>query len=153
MCIRDRNYRGGRTHPVRVINLSDNSVEKLPWNNSNDTLPMWIGNTIYFVSDRNHTANLFAYNGDTKQVKQLTNHDDFDIMTASAGADAIVYEQAGYIYLVDASSGKAQRLNIQVAGDLPWARPQFKKVAAMIRNSTLSPTGVRVAFEARGEIF
>jgi tricorn protease len=148
-----RHYRGGRTHPIAVMNLSDYSIEKLPWDNSNDTTPMWIGNTIYFLSDRNFTTNLFAYNTATKQVKQLTHHDDFDIMTASAGADAIVYEQAGYIYLVDAASGKAQRLNIEVTGDLPWARPQFKKVASMIRNATLSPTGVRAAFEARGDIF
>ncbi len=147
-----RHYRGGRTHPISVMNLADYSVEKLPWNNSNDTLPMWIGNTIYFLSDRDHTMNLFAYSGDTKQVKQLTHHDDFDIMTASAGSDAIVYEQAGYIYLVDAKTGNAQRLNIEVTGDLPWARPQFKKVVSMIRNSTLSPTGLRAAFEARGEI-
>ncbi|HEV2903865.1 MAG TPA: hypothetical protein VGW32_02400, partial [Pyrinomonadaceae bacterium] len=148
-----RHYRGGRTHPILVMNLSDHSIEKLPWNNSNDTLPMWIGNTIYFLSDRNHTTNLFAYSGDTKQVKQLTKHDDFDIMTASAGLDAIVYEQAGYIYLVDAKTGKAQRLDVQITGDLPWARAQFKKVVSMIRNSALSPTGVRAAFEARGEIF
>ncbi len=148
-----RHYRGGRTHPVLIMNLADYSVEKLPWTNSNDTLPMWIGKTIYFLSDRNFTTNLFAYNTDSKQVKQLTHHDDFDVMTASAGPDAVVYEQAGYIYLVDAASGKEQRLNIQVAGDLPWARPQFKKVASMIRNATLSPTGVRAAFEARGEIF
>src|ERR1051326_2764834 len=147
-----RHYRGGRTHPILVMNLADYSVEKLPWCNSNDSLPMWIGKTIYFLSDRDFTTNLFAYNTDTKQVRQLTHHDDFDIMTASAGPDAVVYEQAGYIYLVDAASGKAQRLNIQVEGDLPWARTQFKKVASMIRNSTLSPTGVRVAFEARGEI-
>ncbi|HEV8203065.1 MAG TPA: PDZ domain-containing protein, partial [Pyrinomonadaceae bacterium] len=87
------------------------------------------------------------------QLTQVTHHDDFDVMTASAGADAVVYEQAGYIYLVDSKSGKPQRLNIEVAGDLPWARPQFKKVASMIRNATLSPTGTRAAFEARGEIF
>src|SRR3989442_1807973 len=148
-----RHYRGGRTHPFSVMNLTDYSVEKLPWTNSNDTLPMWLGSTIYFLSDRDHTVNLFAYSGDTKQVKQITHYDDFDIMTASAGADAIVYEQAGYIYLVDASTGKPQRLNIEVKGDLPWARPQFKKVVSMIRNATLSPTGVRAAFEARGEIF
>ena len=148
-----RHYRGGRTHPVRLLNLADNSVEKLPWNNSNDTLPMWIGNTIYFLSDRNHTTNLFAWRADSKQVTQLTRHDDFDIMTASAGADAIVYEQAGYIHLVDAATGKARRLDIQVAGDFPWARPQFKKVVSMIRNSSLSPTGVRAVFESRGEIF
>jgi tricorn protease len=148
-----RHYRGGRTHPVRLLNLADNSVEKLPWTNSNDTLPMWIGNTIYFLSDRNHTNNLFAYRLDNKQVTQLTRHDDFDIMTASAGADAIVYEQAGYIHLVETASGKSRRLDIQVAGDFPWARPQFKKVVSMIRNSSLSPTGVRAVFEARGEIF
>ena len=148
-----RHYRGGRTHPISVMNLADYSVEKLPWNNSNDTLPMWIGNTIYFLSDRDHTMNLYAYRVDAKQLTQLTHHDDFDIMTASAGSDAVVYEQAGYIYLVDAKSGKAQRLDIQVTGDLPWARPQFKKVVSMIRNSALSPTGVRAAFEARGEIF
>jgi tricorn protease len=148
-----RHYRGGRTHPILVMNLADNSVEKLPWTNSNDTLPMWIGSTIYFLSDRNHTMNLFACRLDTKQVTQLTRHDDFDIMTASAGSDAIVYEQAGYIYLFDTSSGRAQRLNIEVTGDLPWARPQFKKVVSMIRNAALSPTGIRAAFEARGEIF
>ncbi|PYS64862.1 MAG: protease [Acidobacteria bacterium] len=148
-----RHYRGGRTHPISVMNLSDYSVEKLPWNNSNDTLPMWIGNTIYFLSDRDHTMNLFAYSGNTKEVKQLTHHNDFDIMTASAGSDAVVYEQAGYIYLVDAKTERAQRLDIEVTGDLPWARPQFKKVISMIRNSALSPTGVRAAFEARGDIF
>lgn len=148
-----RHYRGGRTHPISVLNLADYSVEKLPWDNSNDTLPMWIGNTIYFLSDRSGTVNLFAYRPDTRQVTQLTHHDDFDIMTASAGPDAIVYEQAGYIYLFDTKAGKAQRLDIEVTGDFPWARPQFKKVASMIRNSALSPTGVRAAFEARGEIF
>jgi tricorn protease len=148
-----RHYRGGRTRPVRLLNLADNSVDKLPWTNSNDSLPMWIGNTVYFLSDRNHTTNLFAYRVDTKQTTQLTRHDDFDIMTASAGADAIVYEQAGYIHLVDAATGKSRQLNIEVAGDFPWARPQFKKVVSMIRNSALSPTGIRAVFEARGEIF
>src|SRR5437764_512621 len=148
-----RHYRGGRTHPVQVMNLANYSVEKLPWTDSNDSLPMWIGDTIYFLSDRNFTTNLFAYNQTTKQVTQLTHHDDFDIMTASAGANAVVYEQAGYIYLVDAKTNKSQKLDIQVTGDLPWTRPQFKKVISMIRNSALSPTGVRAAFEARGEIF
>ena len=148
-----RHYRGGRTHPISIVNLADYSVQKLPWTNSNDSFPMWVGNTIYFLSDRNHTVNLFSYRTDTKQLTQVTHHEDFDVMTASAGADAVVYEQAGYIYLVDAKSGKSQKLDIEVTGDLPWARPQFKKVASMIRNATLSPTGTRAAFEARGEIF
>jgi len=84
-----RHYRGGRTHPILVMNLGDYSVEKLPWDNSNDTTPMWIGNTIYFLSDRDFTTNLYAYSTATKQVKQLTRHDDFDIMSASAGPDGV----------------------------------------------------------------
>jgi len=148
-----RHYRGGRTHPISVLNFSDHSVQKLPWTNSNDSYPMWVGNTVYFLSDRNHTTNLFAYTPGSKQPTQITHHDDFDIMTASGGGDAVVYEQAGYIYLVDAKSNKAQKLNIEVTGDLPWAREQFKKVSSLIRNATLSPTGTRAAFEARGEIF
>jgi tricorn protease len=148
-----RHYRGGRTHPIRVMNLSDYSVEALPWTASNDTDPMWVGNTVYFLSDRGHTVNLFAYRVDTKAITQLTRYDDFDIKSASGGPDAVVYEQAGYVYLVEGKSGQPKRLSIEVSGDFPWARPQFKKVAAMIRNAALSPTGVRAAFEARGEIF
>lgn len=148
-----RHYRGGRTNPIKVFNFADNSVEKLPWTNSNDSSPMWVGNTIYFVSDRDFTANLFAYQMDTRKLTKVTNHDDFDIMNASAGADAVVYEQAGYIHLVDTKTGKSKQLNIEVTGDLPWMRPQFKKVDNMIRNAALSPGGVRAAFEARGEIF
>lgn len=148
-----RHYRGGRTHPISVISMADNSVENLPWTNSNDSYPMWVGNTIYFVSDRDFNANVFAYRLDTKQLTKVTSHDDFDVMTASAGPDAVVYEQAGYIHLLDTKTGKAKQLNIEVTGDLPWTRTQFKKADPMIRNAQLSPGGVRAAFEARGEIF
>ncbi|MEO5817027.1 MAG: PDZ domain-containing protein [Gemmatimonadaceae bacterium] len=146
-------YRGGRTQPVRIMELASHAVEKLPWQNSNDRNAMWIGTTVYFLSDRNGIANLFSYDVGTKAVKQLTRHDDFDIMNASADAGAIVYEQAGYVHLFDVKSAQTRRLAIDVVGDFPWARPQFKRVAAMIRDAALSPTGVRAAFEARGEIF
>jgi tricorn protease len=148
-----RHYRGGRTHPIRVMDLENFSMEKLPWQNSNDTCPMWVGNTIYFLSDCNFTVNLFAFRTDTKQLTQLTHHDDYDVMNASAGPDSIVYEQAGYIHLVDLETGRSRQLTINVTGDFAWARPQWKKVAGMIRSASLSPTGVRAAFEARGEIF
>ncbi|OFW08095.1 MAG: protease [Acidobacteria bacterium RIFCSPLOWO2_02_FULL_67_36] len=148
-----RHHRGGRTHPIRLLSLADSSAEKLPWANSNDSDPIWIGDTVYFLSDRSFTTNLFAYRIGTKQVTQLTKHDDFDIMSASGGPDAVVYEQAGYIHLVDAKTGQSRQLSIDVSGDFPWARPQHKKVANMVRAATLSPTGVRAALEARGEIF
>ncbi len=88
-----------------------------------------------------------------KEVTALTRHDDFDIMNASATSDAIVYEQGGDLHLLDLASKQARQLTIEVTGDFPWARPQLKKVASMMRSAVLSPTGVRAAFEARGEIF
>lgn len=148
-----RHYRGGRTHPIRLINLSDLSMEKLPWTDSNDSHPMWIGNTVYFLSDRANTTNLYSYRTDTKELKQLTRHSDHDVMNASAGSEAIVYEQAGYVHLLDIKTGEARRLTINVTGDLPWARAQFKRVATAIRDASLSPTGVRVALAARGDVF
>jgi tricorn protease len=147
-----RNYRGGRTSPIRLITLSDDAIEKLPWSNSNDSSPMWVGDTVYFLSDRDGTTNLFSYSTGARGATALTRHGDYDIQSASAGPDAVVYEQAGYIHLFDPKSKQTRQLTIEVVGDFPWARPHFKKVASMIRGAALSPTGVRAAFEARGEI-
>jgi len=148
-----KNYRGGRTHPIRVMNLADYSTEKLPWKDSNDSDPAWVGNTIYFLSDRASATNVFAYHTDTKKLDQITHHTDFDVMNLSGGPDAVVYEQAGDIHLIDGKTGKDQKLNVEVAGDLPWARPQFKRVGTALRDAALSPTGVRAAFSGRGDIF
>lgn len=148
-----RRYRGGRVHPIRVMTLADHAVTKLPWTDSNDHDPMWIGNTIYFISDRDNVSNLFSYRTDTKAVKKLTNFTDFDVMNASAGPDAIVFEQGGYVHLFDIASGQARRLAITVRGDMPWARTGVRSVASAIRTAALSPTGVRAAFESRGDIF
>lgn len=148
-----RRYRGGRTHPISVISLADHAVQKLPWTDSNDHDPMWVGNTIYFISDREKVSNLYAYRTDTKVLRKLTNFTDFDVMNATAGAGAIVFEQAGFIHVYDIANGQTQQLVVNVRGDMPWARAQMRSVASLIRASALSPTGVRAAFEARGEIF
>ncbi len=136
-----------------MLDLATLAEEKLPWTNSNDTDPMWVGNTVYFLSDRDRTVNLYAYDAGTKALTQLTHHNDFDIAAASAGLDAIVYEQAGYVHLLDPKTGQSHQVNIDVVGDFPWARPQMKRVASLIGNATISPTGTRAAFEARGDIF
>ena len=148
-----RHYRGGRTHPIRVLSIADRSEIELPWRDSNDSDPMWVGDIIYFVSDRNFTANLFAYHVRDGKLEQVTRHEDFDIMSASSGPDTVVYEQAGFIHLLDARSGVSRRLRIQVQGDFPWAQPQSKPAGNLLRTVALSADGSRAAIEARGEIF
>ncbi len=148
-----RHYRGGRTTGVWLIDLSDYDVEKVPRKNSNDTDPMWINNKVFFISDRNHTMNLFSYDTDIKEVKQLTFHDDFDIKNARADAGSIVYEQTGYLHIFDPDSGKSVQLHVEIKGDLPGTRPYFAKVSDLIRSGNISPTGARAVFSARGDIF
>ncbi len=148
-----RHYRGGRTTPIWIADLATMEIEKIPRENSNDTDPMWIGTTVYFISDRNGTTNLFGYDTATKQLNQLTFHDDYDVRSASAGGGRIVYEQAGYIHSYEPQTGRSAPVPIDVTGDINWARPRYTAVDGMIRNFDISPGGVRAVFEARGDIF
>jgi tricorn protease len=136
-----------------VADLADSAVEKVPREKFNDFNPMWVGDRVYFLSDRNGPTTLFAYDTVTKKVSQrLPNEQGPDVKSASACADAIVYDRLGELFLFDLTTEKAKRLEVRVRADLPGVRPHFAKVAKKIRKAGLSPTGARVVFEARGEI-
>ena len=146
-------YRGGRTTKIWMASLSDSAVTEIPKNNSNDFIPMWVGDKIYFLSDRNNrNVTLYSYDTNSKQVKQEVTNRGRDLKSASAGPGGIVYEQFGSISIFDANSGKANRLNIRVTGDFPEVRSRFVRVARSVSNVAISPNGARAVFEARGEI-
>src|SRR5690242_9426112 len=147
-----KRYRGGQTTPVYVVKLSDLSLEKLPRENSNDSNPVWVGDTVYFLSDRNGPVSIFAYDTKTKTVKQVLHNTGLDLKYMSAGPGALVYEQFGGIYLLDEASGKTKQVDIRIAGDLPATRPHYEKVGDKIQAAAISPTGKRAVFDARGEI-
>jgi tricorn protease len=147
-----KHYRGGKASPIWIARLSDSKIEKVPRKDSNDWGPMWVGERVYFLSDRSGAVTLFAYDPATKKVAQVLDNDGLDILSASAGPDAIVYEKVGSIHLFDLKSGKSRPVDVRVRGDFPAARPHFVKVGKQIREARLSPSGVRAVFEARGEI-
>ena len=149
-----KRYHGGQTTPIWVADLKDSSIVKVPRDNSNDHFPMWVGDTVYFLSDRNGPVSLFAYDTQTKQVTEALHSDGLDFKTASAGPGAIVIEQFGAIKLYDLATHQAKNISIRVAGDLDAVRPHFAKVEPKtIQNFGISPTGARAVFEAWGEIF
>jgi tricorn protease len=149
-----KRYHGGQTTPIWIADLKDSSVVKVPRENSNDHYPVWAGDTVYFLSDRNGPVSLFAYDTKTKQVSEALHSDGLDFKTISAGPDAIVIEQFGAIKLFDLSTHQAKNISIHVAGDIDAVRPHFAKVdPKRIQNFSISPSGARAVFEAWGEIF
>ena len=147
-----KRYRGGRTSPIWIAQLSDSSVIQVPRDNSNDFNPMWVGDRVFFLSDRNGPMSLQSYDTKTKSVSAALQNDGLDFKSASAGPDAIVIEQFGAIWLYDPKSGTAHKVDIRISGDLPQLRPRFVNVASRIVHADISPTGLRAVFEARGEI-
>jgi tricorn protease len=147
-----KQYRGGDTTPIWLANLSNSKVEKVPRNNSNDYNPMWIGDKVYFLSDRNGPVTLFSYDSRSRQVKEEVKNTGLDFKSAGAGPDGIVIEQFGGLLLFDLKTGKAKPVPVKIAGDLPEVRERMVNVSRRLSNAHLSPNAARAVFEARGEI-
>ncbi|NKB69557.1 MAG: protease [Candidatus Latescibacteria bacterium] len=148
-----RHYRGGQNTPLTILDLESLSETILPSQRSTDTQPVWLDQTIYFLSDRNWAVNIFAYHLQTNQVEQLTHFDDIDIKSLCGHGRRLLFERDGFLHLMDLGNRGTEQLEITVSGDFPWAEPRWQDVGDRVRSASLSPTGKRALFEARGEIF
>ncbi|MBQ7222298.1 MAG: PD40 domain-containing protein [Bacteroidales bacterium] len=121
-------YRGGQADEIWINEIGTNSLTKITDNDAQDIFPMWIGNEIYYMSDRDHIMNMFCYNTVTKQTTKVTNFDKYDCKFPSCSNDYIVFENGGYIYKYTVKTHQLEKLTITLASDGVWARPEFKEV-------------------------
>ena len=147
-----KRYRGGQATPIWIASLANSQVEKIPRDTSNDYCPMWVGDKVYFLSDRTEPVSLFSYDVKTKKVSQAVQNTGMDFKSASAGPGAIILEQFGSLQLFDTARQELTPLKISIAGDIGEMRPKYVNVARRLTNAHISPTGVRALFETRGEI-
>jgi tricorn protease len=147
-----KRYRGGRAQDVWIYDLVNNTSEQLTTNHATDNQPVWVGDDIYFLSDRDYTLNLYQYQKGS-EPKKLTEHKTHDTLWASAGPNAVVYENDGYLWRFDPKQQKSEQLHIQITGHQQDLMPQFKNVSAQIESMAISKDGKRAVFGARGEIF
>lgn len=144
-------YHGGLAPQIWIADLSDSSVVKLPHENWSDFNPLWVGDKIYFLSARTEPITLYAYDTASKKVARVVDNRGMDIMSASAGPGAIVYEQFGSLHLYDLAGGREHEIHVNIRGDFPELRSHFETISDHVLNAEISPTGVRV-FEAHGDI-
>src|SRR4029077_19675023 len=148
-----KRYRGGWSLTIAIYDLKKNTYEELPKANGMDMFPMWHGNAIYFISDRDGVMNLYSYDLATKQTKKLTDYKEYDIKWPSLGPESIVYENGGLLYEFNLQTGNAPNILIEVRAEDLEARLQFKNAAQNVGNFGLSPSGARAVLEARGNVF
>lgn len=146
-------YRGGMADDVWIYDTGKKTVENITNNRAQDIFPMWVGNEIYFLSDRDRTMNLFVYDTKTKTTSKVTDFTEYDIKFPSTNGQLIVFENAGYIYRFDPATKKAEKVSITLASDHVYARNEIKNGGGYMRGASLSPDGKRVVVTARGEIF
>ncbi|MFC2098200.1 PDZ domain-containing protein [Bacteroidota bacterium] len=146
-------YRGGQVDEIWIHDFNTRKTEKITDNDVQDVIPMWAGDEIYFLSDRDRTMNLFVHNLSSGETTKLTDFTDFDVKFPSLGERQIVFENAGYIYKMDIETKKYEKVSIQIANDNTYSRTELKDASKNITALDLSPNGERVVLSARGEVF
>lgn len=147
-----KRYRGGTTPPIWLFDMESHEIEKMPRAGVNDTDPIWIGDTVYFLSDENRIINVFAYTPGGGSVRQITRHSDWDVRWANGTSGTIVYQAGGALYTLDLATERSTRLVIDLNPDLPEARPRWVGGTRFARDPFISPSGKRAAFSVRGDI-
>lgn len=148
-----QDYRGGQNTPLILMNLETLDETWLPNESTTDTHPVWLGDRVYFLSDRNGPVNVWSYNPADGTLAQVTELGEPDVKWLTAGAAMLTFEREGYLHTLNPETGQIQRLSITVRGDFPWAEAGWEFVGDRVNNVALSPTGKRAVMEARGEIF
>ena len=148
-----RAYRGGQNTPLIILNTTTSEETLLPNESTTDIQPLWLGDVVYFLSDRDLVANIWSYHTKTKELKQVTEFKGADVKWLAGDANTLAFEREGYLHLLNLDTNTTKQLQIQVIGDFPWAATQWEDVSTSARAASLSPNGKRVIVESRGDIF
>lgn len=150
-----KRYRGGTAPKIWIFDLDSKTSATIPNDGSNDSLPMWHGDTVYFHSDRgsNKRANIWAYDTSDGSVRQITRFRDFDVRFPAIGPSDLVFENGGRLYVMDLASEKVSEVQVEVRTDRATLKPRTENLSSFVRTADISPSGKRAVVEARGELF
>jgi tricorn protease len=150
-----KRYRGGMTDDVWIYDFAAKTTTNITNNPAGDIIPMWSGDKIYFLSDRDELKrmNLYVFDLTSKATRKLTDFTDFDIKFPSLGPKHIVFENGGYLYTFDLATEKTARVPVVIADDMVSGRGRVTKVDRRVTNFEIGPDGQRALFGAHGDIF
>lgn len=148
-----KRYRGGQADDVWIYDFNTKNTENITNNPAQDIIPMWSGNKLYFLSDRDKIMNIFVYDLNTKETKKVTNFTEYDVKFPSLGGKYISFSNGGYIYVLNTENDKYEKVPIYITEDFPSTRNEIINVSDYIENREIAPDGSAAVFAARGDIF
>ena len=146
-------YKGGMADDVWIYDFKSKKIENITNNDAQDIFPMWVGDKVYFCSDRDRTMNLFVYDTKTKQTSKVTDYTYYDIKYPSLGDNDIVYENGGELFRYNLKDGKVYPIPVKIVDDGNSTRNKYIDCSKFINSSSIAPDGKRVAFGARGDVW
>ena len=147
-------YRGGMADDIWIYNPGQGKVTNITNNDAQDIFPMWVGEEIYFASDRDMTMNLFVYNTRTGATEKVTNFREYDVKFPSTDGKTIVFENGGWLYRLNPATKEYNKIPVTLAAEGVYGRTEYRTLkAADITAVSAAPDGSRVAVTARGEVF
>lgn len=146
-------YRGGMADDIWIWDPKAKTVKNVSNNIAQDIFPMWIGDEIFYSSDRDMTMNLFCYNVRTGATEKVTDFKEYDVKFPSTDGKTIVFENGGYIYRLDPATRKCNKVSITLASDAVYGRAERKDLSGRFSAASLAPDGSRVVVTTRGEVF
>ncbi|NJM14946.1 MAG: hypothetical protein HC896_05795 [Bacteroidales bacterium] len=148
-----KHYRGGMADDIWVFDFTNDCLINVTNNPAQDVFPMWIGDKLYFLSDRDTTMNLFVYDFFAETTTKLTNFNDFDIKFPANDNKHIVFENGGRIYTYNIENSKLNEVKIYISNELPGKQMRWVDAADRVTSFDASPNGERVLLSARGDVF
>ncbi len=146
-------YRGGMADDVWIYDPKAKKVTNISNNDAQDIFPMWIGDEIFYASDRDMVMNLFVYNTRSGQTEKVTNFKEYDVKFPSTDGKTIVFENGGWLYKLDPKTRACTKIPVMLGADDIYGRAERKQLSGQVRQASLAPDGSRVVVTARGEVF
>ncbi len=148
-----RRYRGGRMSHIELALLTTSETyATVPGEGGNDRNPMWVDRFIYFISDRDGTANLYAYNPVSGSLQQLTSYREYGVDDAAASGARVVLLQDGRLRSLDPTTGRITTIEVEVAPNRAQLAPRTVDGSRYVLSATPSPSGERVILGVRGDV-
>lgn len=150
-----KRYKGGQHTDIWRYDFASRKFSPVSDYAGKNAYPMWIGNTMYFVSDRGAggVANLFVQDLGTRAVTQVTRHEKYDVMMPETDGERIIYLQDGYLQLLDVKSGSTGKIPVSLPSDRWRVRNRWLNPRDYIHAMDVGGDGKSALLEARGDIF